>query len=437
MNASNHRWLQEQLPAWEKDGLITAENAAALRQRHPVEEPGVGLAQMIMGSIGALLVGAGLITIIAYNWDDFTRPVRLLFAFLPLAGAQVLTFLVLKRGSAWPAWVRECAALFQALASAACLALVSQMYNLGGEWPEFLLACMLLSLPLVWLLRPTSVVILYLIGTAVWAVNQGWEMPVWHQSALMYPLLLAALYPFWPGVKRDQRLSTTLRWILVLSVYAALLGMIEASLRLHGYNLWFSSDRTFWLWQLSIAVLLLWPLSGEALAAPSRQKPQVVLGTIQFVGFGLGMTFTGSGAVRSLENALRTPWAWICVVLGITFALLAVMRQRWAVLAIAGILAVPCVALLLGGPSSNLLAWLMNLYLLALGVILIVLEFSGRRGAPRLGATLLSILIICRMAESDLSLLFKGLTFILIGCAFIAFNIAMSRLLRRQKASAS
>jgi hypothetical protein len=437
MNASNHRWLQEQLPAWEKDGLITAENAAALRQRHPVEEPGVGLAQMIMGSIGALLVGAGLITIIAYNWDDFTRPVRLLFAFLPLAGAQVLTFLVLKRGSAWPAWVRECAALFQALASAACLALVSQMYNLGGEWPEFLLVCLLLSLPLVWLLRPTSVVILYLIGTAAWAVNQGWERPVWHQSALMYPLLLAALYPFWPGAKRDQRLSTTLRWILVLSVYAALLGMIEASLRLHGYNHWYSSDRTFWLWQLSVAVLLLWPLSGEALAAPSRQKPQVVLGTIQLVGFGLGMTFMDSHAVRSLENALRTPWAWVCVVLGFTFALLAVMRQRWAVLSIAGILAVPCVALLLDGESSNLLAWLMNLYLLALGVILIVLEFSGRRGAPRLGATLLSVLIICRMAESDLSLLFKGLTFILIGCAFIAFNIAMSRLLRRQKASAS
>ena len=437
MNASNHRWLQEQLPAWEKDGLITAENAAALRQRHPVEEPGAGLAQMIMGSIGALLIGAGLITLIAYNWDDFTRPVRLLIAFLPLAGAQVLTFLVLKRGSAWPAWVRECAALFQACASAACLALVSQMYNLGGEWPEFLLACLLLSLPLVWLLRPTSVVILYLIGTAVWAVNQGWERPVWHQSALLYPLLLAALYPFWPGAKRDQRLSTTLRWILVLSIYAALLGMIEASMRLHGYNDWYSSDRTFWLWELSIAVLLLFPLPEQAVAERNRQKPQVVLGTIQLVGFGLGMTFMDSHAVRSLENALHTPWAWVCVVLGITFAMLAVMRRRWAVLSIAGILAVPFVALLFGERASGALPLLMNVYLLALGIVLIVLEFSGRRGAPRLGATLISILIICRMAESDLSLLFKGITFILIGCAFIAFNIAMSRLLRRQTASAS
>ena len=81
MNASNHRWLQEQLPAWEKDGLITAENAAALRQRHPVEEPGVGLAPMIMGSIGALLVGPGLITTNAYTLDDLKRPARSLFAF--------------------------------------------------------------------------------------------------------------------------------------------------------------------------------------------------------------------------------------------------------------------------------------------------------------------------------------------------------------------
>ncbi len=39
------------------------------------------------------------------------------------------------------------------------------------------------------------------------------------------------------------------------------------------------------------------------------------------------------------------------------------------------------------------------------GITLIVLEFSGRRGAPRLGAALLSILLIARMCESDLSLL--------------------------------
>ena len=68
---------------------------------------------------------------------------------------------------------------------------------------------------------------------------------------------------------------------------------------------------------------------------------------------------------------------------------------------------------------------------LQLAITLIVLEFSGRRGTPRLGAALLSILLIARMCESDLSLLAKGLAFIGIGVAFLVFNIFMGRLKAR------
>src|SRR5262245_17297782 len=89
MSAPHHRWLHSQLPQWEREGLITAENAATLRQRYPHDDSGLGMAQIAMGVLGALLIGIGLIAIIGYNWDHFTRPVRLLFAFAPLLGAQV------------------------------------------------------------------------------------------------------------------------------------------------------------------------------------------------------------------------------------------------------------------------------------------------------------------------------------------------------------
>ena len=99
MNASHHRWLREQLPKWEHAGLVTAEAAQTLRERHAVDESQVGAAQIIMGSLGALLIGTGLIAVIGYNWDDFKRPVRLLFAFLPLLGSQIFSFIVLRKRS--------------------------------------------------------------------------------------------------------------------------------------------------------------------------------------------------------------------------------------------------------------------------------------------------------------------------------------------------
>jgi len=100
MSAPYHRWLHTQLPEWERDGLITAENAATLRQRHPVDDSQPGMAQIAMGVLGAMLIGVGLIAIIGYNWDYFTRPMRLLFAFLPLLGAQVFSWWALRRGEA-------------------------------------------------------------------------------------------------------------------------------------------------------------------------------------------------------------------------------------------------------------------------------------------------------------------------------------------------
>jgi len=113
------------------------------------------------------------------------------------------------------------------------------------------------------------------------------------------------------------------------------------------------------------------------------------------------------------------------------FAFHAIRTSRWAVLAVTSIILPPLFGLIFGSSAAIAVPWLMTLHLLVLGITLIVLEFSGRRGAPRLGAALLCVLLIARMFESELSLLAKGLAFIVIGVAFLAFNIAMGRLKTR------
>jgi len=67
MSASRNRWLLEQLPLWEGEGLLTAEAARTLRARHAVEAAGPGLGQIMMGALGALLLGSGLIAVIGHN----------------------------------------------------------------------------------------------------------------------------------------------------------------------------------------------------------------------------------------------------------------------------------------------------------------------------------------------------------------------------------
>lgn len=444
MNSSHHRWLLEQLPQWERDGLLTPEAARTLRERHVVDDSQPGLAQIVMGALGALLIGTGLIAVIGYNWDDFSRPVRLLFAFLPLLLTQLFSFRVLQRGAASAAWVRETAALLQALATGACIALVSQIYNLGGEWPDFLFWWMLLSLPLAWVLRSHAVAIFYLIGIAVWSMDQLDHGRPWYDSPLLYPLLLLGLLPYyWAGWKNQAPLSVAVRWVMTVSAIVGLCSVAEYVSARNEEYFSYHYQCFFWLWTLTSAALVLFPLNQNGIEEPTRRKPQVVLGSLWLLGYGVAVTFRDASydVLKGASQALHLPWCWGLLTVLAVFALLASLRKRWALLAIASVALLPLLTFPLvqnkDGDHSMWLSWLTTLHLSAIGITLIVLEFAGKKGAPRLGATLLSVLIIARMADSDFSLLAKGIAFIAVGVAFLVFNILMSRLLKQKQISAA
>ncbi len=433
MNHSHHRWLLEQLPRWESDGLLTADAARTLRERHAVDDSQPGVGQMVMGALGALLIGTGLIAVIGYNWDDFSRPMRLLFAFLPLLGSQLFSFRVLQRGEAALPWLRETAGLLQALATGACIALVSQIYNLGGEWPDFLFWWMLLSLPLAWVLQARSVAIFYLAGIAAWSLHQSDHGVAWHDSPLMYPLLLLGLLPYWPGWPPFKApLSISVRWVTVIS---AILGLGSAAVYVSHHadgNYGHRDDIFVWLWTLTAAAMVLFPLSRGGITESTGRKPQVVLGTLWLLGYGVAATFgdVGDDLLQGATHAIKLPWCWGLLALLTVFVALAVLRRRWAVLAIASLALLPLLALPMAPArfeSTTVMSWLVTLHLALIGLTLIVLDFQGRPSAPRLGALLLSALIIARMADSHFSLLAKGVAFIGGGVAFLAFNFFMSR----------
>jgi uncharacterized membrane protein len=432
--SSHYRWLLTQVPEWEREGLFDARLAATLRERYAdsqaTDSSRIGFAQIAMGTLGALLIGTGLIAVIGYNWDDFSRPTRLVFAFLPLLISQIFSWWILRRGDTAVTWMRETAGIFQSLTTVACLAIVSQIYNLGGDWPDLLFGWMLLILPLIWVMRAKSVAILYLIGTAIWPFGQFEAGVAWHASPLIYPLLLAGLLPIWPGWPAKNPPSTWMRWMITP---CAIVGLCCAA----SYAAYIASDSGYvhvdeqvavWLCGLVIACIILFPLNANGVSESIARKPQVILGTMLLLGFGLAATFEDvSNELSQLIVAFGMPWTWGLLLITAAFGALAVIQKRWAVLAIAMIAVLPLFGMVLGEMQH----WLVTLYLAALGISLIVLEFTGHRGSPRLGATLISLLTIARMADSDFPLLVKGVIFIVVGIAFLVFNLLILRLGRR------
>lgn len=215
MSAGNklphHAWLHGELPGWVKDGTLTEEAAQRLRWRFPLAADAAAIQQrqarsthwamVLFGILGAVLIGGGIILLLAHNWDQLSRPARVAVAFAPLALSQALAFWMLWTDRSTTVW-RETVGTFLALMVGACIALISQTYNLGGDFAEFMLVWTLLSLPVAYLLRATLPAIWFCIATVIWGFSMEWDE---HASALWFWPLLALVLPLWRIVGRQNR----------------------------------------------------------------------------------------------------------------------------------------------------------------------------------------------------------------------------------------
>src|SRR5947207_2838515 len=101
-----------ELPELVTSGVLTPEAADALRQHYSSQPSGeprrIGF--ILSAILGSLLVGAGIILLVAHNWDFLSRPIRCAIAFTPLNLSQALALFVLIRRNGSAAW-RETAAI--------------------------------------------------------------------------------------------------------------------------------------------------------------------------------------------------------------------------------------------------------------------------------------------------------------------------------------
>ena len=107
---------------------------------------------IVFGILGAILVGLGIILIIAHNWNELSRFTKTCFAFLPLLIGQILCGYTLLKKRDSIAW-REGSSVFLFFSVGASISLVSQIYNIPGDLSSFLLTWMLVCLPIVYIMR--------------------------------------------------------------------------------------------------------------------------------------------------------------------------------------------------------------------------------------------------------------------------------------------
>lgn len=412
--------LLEVLPELVKEGLIDGDQAERIRLRYSTPgEHSSGRLTLLFSILGGLLIGLGIILVVAHNWDSFGRVVRTIFAFLPMGIGQALVLYVLLRKREQRAW-KEGTSIFLMLAVGACMALVSQIYHIPGELDGFLLAWCLLTVPLVYVPGALTAFLGYLVMITWYAITVRMEHWRDHMLPWQYLPLLALALPFYIRQWRQRGATVGTFWAGLL---------LAGSIAIAGQLFWRRDH-------LEIAVAIAGLACAYCLVPWFHKGRMVRTGAFPFLG---GAAMLGVLLFLSYHDAWRELWrperhigidVWaisLMVVIGsVTYALALRHRRPGEGTWLPETLGVVLLAYGLGNISIPLATLVVNGWLLALGLHAVI---NGLRNdsLPRmnLGLAILSLTIVLRFFDLDINDALKGAVFMAMGAGFLVMNVRM------------
>jgi uncharacterized membrane protein len=422
MSVEHVKWLLSELPALVGKGILSADGAEALRLHYGLDaQKGArSLGLILLSVLGALLIGAGVILLLAHNWSDLSRSVRTALSFLPLAACL-----------AWAGWrfiagrdglgEKETLGVLWSISVAASIALVGQTYHIPGDLRQFLMTWMLLCLPVIYLTGSVAALCVYLAGVTGWVIHAGVSnMPTW----LYWVLLLAGV----PLVVRNLRSGGAgalwAPWVFAVSLPLGL-----------GFALHALPDG---LWTIVFAGLFAsYLLAGELVSGTATglwSRPLQVCGSIGVAVLALLLTYEFPWEVRSFSfQDTDVPWAIFATaalfpMAAVVLAVQSLRRPRLDRILAGGmpILAVAAYAISAMSDAEFPAQIAFNSFLLAWG--LAALWQGVREGSLRGingGMFSVAMLVVARFFDSDLGFVARGVAFVALGAVFLGINLFM------------
>lgn len=158
--------VSKELDHYESTGLITGEQKTGILENYEVKG-GLNFIRVVV-TIGAILVGLGVLSFIASNWDGMGHFVKLLIIFGVFGGVNLAGYMLSKT---IPKTGRSLLYL-GTLVYGAGIFLIGQMYHFGGDFPTAFLLWSLGVLPMSFLLKDKYLMLfanilfgVYLIGS--------------------------------------------------------------------------------------------------------------------------------------------------------------------------------------------------------------------------------------------------------------------------------
>ncbi|RED47924.1 DUF2157 domain-containing protein [Seonamhaeicola aphaedonensis] len=383
----------------------------------------------VFGVLGSLLVGLGIILILAHNWDNFSKITKTLLAFLPLIiGQGSVGFSILKNKST--VW-KEASGTFLFFAVGSSISLISQIYNIPEDFNAFLLTWILLCAPLIYLLKSNTLGILHIVFMTYYAIEFGFDFLSTGNTPWYYLLLLVIVLPhYWQLIKYqfNTNITSIFNWLLPLSLtivliafindvdalgilmYVILFGLLynigklpkfdNGRLRQNGYLILGSLGTVYMLMITSFDWF--W---DDLIKKPSDFNSQEAYISLVLFIIALGI-LVYSYIRKQIKFYNISHYAFIIF----TVVFLVVFSNKYISIA------------------------LINLLILVIALITIKIGTNKFHfGILNYGLLIIAILIVCRFFDTDMSFIIRGLLFVGFGLGFFLANYFMFKKQKKRK----
>jgi len=206
------KWLRREGDRWVREGIVTPEQLARIEALYESKDRGVGL----LALLGGLLLGLGVLSFVAANWQALANPIRIAILLAAMLGFYAAGGRLVARGRDGAGVALVGVGLF---AFGGGLVLVNQMFHLIMYSAATLVVWAAAGAALAYVFRSRY---LYLVAVVLTFVAQGYSLGAFggRFSFAAFAVLLLGLAPFL-AVRRDAFAAAV--WSLGAVLHALLL----------------------------------------------------------------------------------------------------------------------------------------------------------------------------------------------------------------------
>ena len=423
---NKEKWLLKEIDSWQQSALIDRQTADILRNRYALKK-NTNLLIVLFSVIGSILIGSGIILILARNWQHLPMPLRASLAFLPLVVSHALAVFTVRKKYESLAW-RESIAILITASVFTVNAMIGQVFHLSADYDTYILACGLLSLPVIYILDAASPLLVYYWTILNWAALN--HSPV-NALLLLALFVLGASFVF---IKHRQTRAGAchprmmyMMWLTVAAGFALILIM--------GIIL----DCSLLLAALCFFILL---LSFEELPDQliAQFKRIGASGSLVIVSI---LTYERMWYYRESPDNAGNIMIGVMLAAALFFAVRIFKRDKLKFLPVITLIILAVARFIWTasdyGESFNvfIMTGASNLILLLIGAGFIVHGVKNTvLSHTNFGMAAVCALIIMRFFDTDLDFFWRGIVFLVLGIVFLLVNLRIIRVKKRTKQEA-